>query len=234
MYRPDKIASELKIDLARPAGPQVESVLRELILRLDLEPGSKLSENALARSFNVSRTPVREAISSLVAEHLVEVRPQRGTYVSQISPQAVREAQFIREAIEVALVRAAAEDVTQSELESCVEAMEQQKHAAEKADLDAFHEADILFHDRIASIIGLERAAELARRERAHTDRLRLLSFNTNPPFQRLIDQHGDILLALNERNPDAAAHAMQVHLREILRSIPDAVFAHPAYFSSP
>lgn len=228
------IALEAGIDLARPAGPQVESVLREMILGLDLEPGARLSENELARFFNVSRTPVREAISALAGEQLVEVRPQRGTYVARISPQAVRESQFIREALEIAAVRSAAEDMTEDELEACFEAMELQKKAAEDDNSKAFHEADILFHHRIASVAGFPRVSELAARERAHTDRLRLLSMSTRPPYQRLIDQHGDILLALHDRDADAATRAMENHLREILRAIPDAVFAHPAYFTAP
>ena len=66
--------------------------LRGQIIDFTLLPGELLSENALAAQMQTSRTPVREAIARLASEHCVEVFPQRGTQVSRISMELVRQA----------------------------------------------------------------------------------------------------------------------------------------------
>src|ERR671936_1621606 len=95
-----------------PARTQVYAALRDAIVRAELEPGRRLSENELASWLGVSRTPIREALVRLRDERLVEIVPQLGTFVSRISPQAVADAQFVREALECAAVRAAAARAT--------------------------------------------------------------------------------------------------------------------------
>src|SRR5918999_4989889 len=84
---------------------QIYVALRDAIVRVDLAPGRQLSENELARQLGVSRTPVREALARLRDERLVEVVPQLGTFVARITPAAVADAQFVREALECAAIR---------------------------------------------------------------------------------------------------------------------------------
>src|ERR687894_38551 len=82
--------------------------MRDAIVRVDLAPGQRLSENELAGQLGVSRTPVREALARLRDERLVAVVPQLGTFVTRISTGAVGDAQFVREALECAAIREAA------------------------------------------------------------------------------------------------------------------------------
>src|SRR4029077_20767075 len=92
-----------------PARLFVYAAIRDAIVRAEIEPGARLSENELADQLGVSRTPIREALGRLRDDRLVDVVPQLGTFVSRISTQAVSDAQFIREALECAAVRPAAE-----------------------------------------------------------------------------------------------------------------------------
>ena len=69
--------------------------LTENIIRMELKPGTLISENELSRILGVSRTPIREAIQELVKAQLIEVFPQRGSYVAAISFDAVEEAAFL-------------------------------------------------------------------------------------------------------------------------------------------
>ena len=80
----------------------VYETLRRKVLTLDLPPGTALSENELAAALGVSRTPVRESLILLADEGLVQVFPQVGTFVSRVDPDRVRDAQFLREAVELA------------------------------------------------------------------------------------------------------------------------------------
>src|SRR3954447_18323095 len=94
------------------ARDQVYLALREAIVSAELEPGRRLSENALGDALGVSRTPVREALARLRDERLVAIVPQLGTFVTLLSPQAVADAAFVREALECAAVRLATERAT--------------------------------------------------------------------------------------------------------------------------
>ena len=78
--------------------------LREQILKLQLPPGTPLSENETSLLFKVSRTPVRESFLRLAQEGLVQVLPQRGTFVSLIDTALVEEARFMREQLEKAVI----------------------------------------------------------------------------------------------------------------------------------
>src|SRR3954465_11416261 len=111
------------------ARDQVYDRLRASIVTAELEPGRQLSENELAGRLGVSRTPVREALVRLRDDRLVEIVPQLGTFVAPISDRAVGDAQFVREALECAALRAAAPRVTAEDLD----ALEQNLAAQERA-----------------------------------------------------------------------------------------------------
>ncbi len=78
----------------------VYRVLKESIMNLTLKPGEKISELNIKRTFNVSRSPIREAIVRLVDEELIDVFPQKGTYVSLLDTNLIEDSLFMRVAIE--------------------------------------------------------------------------------------------------------------------------------------
>jgi DNA-binding GntR family transcriptional regulator len=102
---------DILIDKNSSVAVQVHCHLRQLILRLNLKPGEVLSENELSLKLGVSRTPVREAFIRLSEEGLVDIFPQRGTIVAPIRMSEIKEAQFLREILETAIVRRAAENI---------------------------------------------------------------------------------------------------------------------------
>ena len=89
----------------RAAGSSRRAVydeLRRRVLTLQLTPGAPLSENELAAELGISRTPVRESLILLSQEGLVQVFPKVGSFVSRVDPERVADAQFLREAVELA------------------------------------------------------------------------------------------------------------------------------------
>ena len=89
------------------AARRVERELRKAIITLEIQPGASLSEKELADRYGVSRQPVREALINLGKAGLVGIQPRRGTFVAKISLDLMRQARFVRESIEVAVVRRA-------------------------------------------------------------------------------------------------------------------------------
>ena len=86
-------------------GAQLHRILRAAIIRGELSPGQAISEIEMSKRFSISRQPVREAFIKLGEERLIEVLPQRGTYVRKISVKEVLDARHLREIIEVSIAR---------------------------------------------------------------------------------------------------------------------------------
>src|SRR6476469_9105936 len=97
--------STARLDRDRQAAPQVFERLRDMILSLALPPGSPLSRAALAEQFGVSSTPICDALMRLEEEGLVEVFPQYATVVSRIDIGLAQQAHFLRQALELEIVK---------------------------------------------------------------------------------------------------------------------------------
>jgi len=158
--------------------------------------------------FHVSRQPVREAFIKLVEVGVLQVLPQRGTFVKRISPRKVREGRFIREAIEAAVVRKAAVAITDTQLVGLAANLREQKAASKANDTAAFLACDEQFHFLIAQSIDCVAAWETIQDIKAQMDRVRYLSLNEVSPLDLLIKQHVHIVNALKAHDPDAAEEA--------------------------
>src|SRR5215218_5031680 len=154
---------------------RVYANLRDAIVRADLAPGRQLSENELAASLGVSRTPVREALVRLRDDRLVEIVPQLGTFVTPISTRAVADAQFIREALECAAIRAAAPRVTHVDIAALERTLAAQERARDVEDFDAFYVLDDEFHQAICDLSGRS-VWLITQRAKGHLNRIRRLS----------------------------------------------------------
>jgi DNA-binding GntR family transcriptional regulator len=208
-------------ELARePARVQAYAVLREAIVSMELEPGALLSENELARRLDVSRTPVREALIRLRDERLVRIVPQRGTFVAPIRLQAVADAQFVREALECAAVRLAAERATEDGVAALWANVDAQRRAQGADDYEAFYLLDEGLHDRLCDLSGHAIASSLANRARGHLDRVRRLSLPRASYLEQMIAEHEEVVMAVAEGDSAAAEAALRHHLRMVLSEL--------------
>lgn len=207
-------------------------VLRQSIIQMVLAPGQALSEKEIADTFSVSRQPVREAFIRLSEAGLVEVKPQRGTYVVKISQRAVLEARFVRESVEVAVVKLAAEKgIEAAILTELHDLLARQRRCVEPHDHDRFYRLDEAFHRTLSLGVKQQTAWKVIEEVKAQLDRVRYLSVPHSTPLERLVDQHANIVAAIEARNVEQAEQAMCLHLREILVSMPDLVRRFPAMF---
>jgi len=211
----------VRIETGETTAAQVERDLREAIIRLDLAPGSRLSEQEIASRLGVSRQPVREALIALGKSKLVEIRPNRGTIVVRISARQMMEARFVREAIEVAVARRASESFdtwTRRKIDSI---LERQRMAMTGHDHNAFRREDEQFHIAIAEGAGCGLAWNAISDIKAHMDRVCNLQLRNPASMNNLIEQHEKIVAAIDGRNAEAAANAMREHLNGILNDLP-------------
>ena len=201
--------------------------IRRDIVLLRLKPGARLSENELALRFGTSRAPVREALIRLVEEGLIEVLPQRGSFVTRISLAAMKRARFVREAIEVAVVRRAAERGLSPEAMRRISAALAEQEGA-RGDAERFTLADDQFHYLIADDIGIEQIWAVLEREKAQLDRVRFRRLRAVTPVGALIGQHKEIVSAVARRDANAAEAAMRTHLSEVLKIAETLAAEHP------
>ena len=195
---------------------QVADALRLEIISGRLAPGARIVEADLAADLGISRTPVREAISRLAEERLIEVLPQFGSFVAPISFEAVSEAQFIREHLECAIIREAAEKSDEQGLAELRDLLDRQRRAATRQDAADFYPLDETMHARFAELAGRPGIGRLIRRKKAHLDPVRHVSYGRPDHLQELVDQHERVVNAVEARDADAAEIAWREHLRVV------------------
>jgi GntR family transcriptional regulator, rspAB operon transcriptional repressor len=217
-----------------PARTQVYATLRDAIIRAELPPGRKLSENELATWLGVSRTPIREALVRLRDERLVAIVPQLGTFVSRISPQAVADASFIREALECAAIRQTAVVATEDDIAALEENLRAQERADERGDFDAFYVLDEEFHRVLCDLSGHATVWAVSQRAKGHLNRIRRLSIPIPTYIGEMITEHRGVVAAVAEHDPDLAEERLHHHLRMVLREVPQIRSEHPDYFEEP
>jgi DNA-binding GntR family transcriptional regulator len=220
------------LDQEQPIGPQLHRILRERIVRNDLTSGSKISESEIAKTYSISRQPVREAFIKLSEEGLIAIRPQRGTIVRKIDSVAVLEARFVREAVEADIVKLLAEqsdpDVV-AELRTQIDA--QQRVA--KDDPNRFIQLDERFHRTLAEAANKASAWKFLEGLKSQMDRVRFLSFSQFP-MAKLIAQHKAVVDGIAAGNIAQAEVSIRAHLKEILIDLPKIQRANPEFFDEP
>ena len=226
---PETQPHRFALDALMPVGLQLLSSLRDRIVVGELAPGTRLSEQDIATAYGLSRQPVREAFIRLAGEKLVEVRPQRGTFVRKIDLAEVETSRFIREAIEADIARLAAERADADAVAELKRQMARQTEIASHAG-GSFVELDELFHATLARIAGRADAWSYLQPIKMHMDRVRHLTA-TEFPVDRLVSQHGAIVDAIAAHDPDAAEAALRTHLHGVLEDLPKIAQAHPDFF---
>ncbi len=210
---------------------QIADQIEQRILAGDLKVGDQLPpEQELAEQFTVSRTAVREAVKALREKGLVEVRPGRGTFITNGTPAAVRHSLGlllkigsadgsvslveVREILEPEIAALAATRVNEEHIAAMREAVEAMDAALDNAEV--FVEADLDFHLALAeatqnAIIPalIDSIVDLLREQR---QRIAVVSGG----LERGQYHHKRILDAVVRRDPDAAREAMQAHLRQV------------------
>jgi len=213
------------------AGQQIYKVLRQFIVNCTFAPGESISDKEISDMFGVSRQPVRDAFIKLAEAGLIQVLPQRGTFVRKISSRQVRNARFIREAVETAIVEKAAECISEADLLTLDAILARQRLAAQNNDVGQFLTLDDEFHYTLAKSIDCIEAWEMIENIKAQMDRVRFLTLPGISPIEKMTDQHQAVIEALHAHDPAQAREAMHTHLREMIFTFKPASQIHPEWF---
>ena len=207
--------------------------LRSAIVALRLAPGTRIDKVEICGRLGVSRQPLAEAIARLAEERLVEVEPQKGTFVARIRLADVVEAAFVRRALEVATVEALAPCIDRATLSRLERLLGYQAAAGKARDADEFYALDVRFHAALFDCLEMRRVAEVVDASRAQLERARRLLLPTPTRNRDTLREHRAILAALNERSASRAAAAMGAHLDEGMSELRRYAAARPDLFET-
>jgi DNA-binding GntR family transcriptional regulator len=211
----------------------VYSELRAAIIGLQLEPGVRLDKTEICERLGVSRQPVAEALTYLSEERLVQVEPQKGTFVTRIRLADAVEAAFVRQALEAATVRAIAPGIDDATLAQLRRLISYQSAALRAKDFEEFYAFDVRFHATLLERLAYRRVAEVVESSRAQTERIRRLLLPKPGRSAATIQEHQAIVDGLATRDGEKAAAMMRDHLDEVMSELTKLAAARPDLFEA-
>ncbi|WP_281859408.1 GntR family transcriptional regulator [Litoreibacter halocynthiae] len=215
----------------RTSVDEVFDTLHHDIVTLKLMPGTKISEVEIANKFSVSRQPVRDAFSRLGNLGLLLIRPQRATVIRKFSIPDISHARFVRTAIEVEVLRTAILKWADTDTTAIRENMAEQAKAVKAQDTDRFHELDYEFHKLLCLAAGFELAFETIAENKTKVDRLCRLSLEEPTEMGVLLEDHTQILAALDKNDFVALETTIRKHLARLDSIVERIQKEHSEYF---
>jgi DNA-binding GntR family transcriptional regulator len=199
----------LKSSLTDKAHQQI----REWIVRYYLKPGARLHVSDLAHSLQMSQTPVREALSMLEKEHLIEREHQKGFRVSALSLQGIEDLYDLRIALEVLAARQAAQRMSRSDRKRLAAVIAEVGRLMKNGDKQRILELEQDFHVIILEASGNKPLAEMGR---AILDRIWIIQninllTSDNLSYAHL--QHAKVLQAIERGDPQQVSMLMKRHI---------------------
>lgn len=178
-----------------------------------LLPGERLDEVTLAERFGVSRTPLREALHSLAASGLVEVRPHRGAIVAEVGPERLVEMFEVMAELEAMCGRRAARRMTDEDMLALKEAHHSSAEVEKAGDFDGYYYANERFHFCIYDSSHNEFLAEQAKLLHRRLRPYRRLQLRVRNRLATSYREHDRIVGALAAGNGELAAELLRAHV---------------------
>ena len=201
-------------DLAAPAlYEQVAERLRNRIYAHELAPGAWIDEQALAQEYGISRTPMREALKVLAAEGLVQLKPRRGCYVTELSERDLDEIFPVMALLEGRCAFEAAQRAEADDLAHLAAIHERLEKYAAEGDADRFFEANQAFHLAVQQLAGNRWLSQLINDTRKLMKLTRRDSLRLEGRLKQSLAEHRAILRAIQRHDANDAGRLMQNHL---------------------
>lgn len=192
---------------------EVAERLRQRIFAHELTPGTWIDEQKLAEQYGISRTPLREALKVLASEGLVELKPRRGCYVTEISGQDLDDIFPLMAMLEGRAAAEAVQRASAAEVRELKAIHERLEAAARDGRIDAFFEANQEFHRRIQEMSGNRWLLSVIQDLRKVLKLSRLHSLSLEGRLQQSLDEHRAIMAALDSGDRNRVEKQMHDHL---------------------
>lgn len=213
-----------------PLHKQVAASLRKMIVEGELVPGARVPERVLCERFGISRTPLREALKVLSYEGLLELNPNRGATVTEVSEAAVDEMFPVMGALEALAGRLACQHIEDDELNAIENLHRQMLEHYQRGEAEPYFRVNEQIHEAILQAsrnqILITTYHELSRRVR----RMRYIARLTPERWQQAVGEHEQMITALRARDGDTLASVLHDHLQTKLETVKHHLRAKQAH----
>lgn len=194
--------------------------IEEIVLSGELPAGAKLDEMALARRFDVSRTPVREALRRLASAGMVDIIPNRGAFVAMLSNERLHDMLMAMGELEATCARLAAISMTPQERQALQRLHNRMGETVEPNDVGAFGEMNEAFHVLLYRGAHNQYLAELASALRKRLSLYRRTQFRTESRLKNSFSEHDSVVRAVLSGDHEKAHAAMLRHFDMVESSV--------------
>lgn len=196
-------------------GDYVFDTLKQEILSLELKPGQPISENEICARFDVSRTPVREALRRLQEQGFVNTIPYSGTYVTLLNLTDIKQMIYMRVAVELMVMRDFMQIATPLLLEEVRHQIRCQELLIREPGFEPedFYHMDAQMHSIWFHATDKDKLWEFIQAQQLHYTRFRMLDFVTETDFTRIIREHSELLALLEKKDEKSLEQALKEHL---------------------
>lgn len=192
---------------------EVAERLRQRIFNHELTPGTWIDEQKLAEQYGISRTPLREALKVLASEGVVELKPRRGCYVTEISRQDMDDIFPLMAMLEGRCALEAVRRAKPADIRALKAIHERLEVAAKDGRIDAFFEANQEFHRLIQDLANNRWLLSVIQDLRKVLKLSRLHSLSLEGRLQQSLEEHRAIMAAFEANDAEKAEKTMQDHL---------------------
>jgi len=206
------VRSVVKSRELRPA-QDIYTAVKDLILSFELQPGARFTETELADRFGVSRTPIREALLRLEAEHYITIRSKQGCFVRDIDIADLTQRYQVRIELELLSLELAGMHMSDKELKALAEAWDPKVQRGRSAKPDVMLAREESFHLTLAKGGGNHALYEYIQDINHHIRIVRRLDFTNADRISSTYDEHYRITKLLLDRNVKAAQRLMREHI---------------------
>ncbi len=215
---------------------QVYKQILKRIVKLQLEPGQLISENQMAGEYGVSRSVIRTAFARLQQMGLIEIYPQRGTYVSQMDLHLIEDILVLRTAVEKEVVYEMFTSLGVEDRKALVKRLEenlveQEKCSNEQNYFGKFPRLDTEFHKIMIGGVGRYALVDMLGDIMWHLGRWRSFDVMFASRIKELIAEHRAIVEALEQENLALTQERIALHLQTITPIKDQALAQYPSYF---
>ncbi len=196
---------------------QVYTILKGMIADYRFNPGMRVNVEQIAKEVGASRTPVWEAVHRLIQEGLLENVPNRGVFMSALTPKQAIELYTVRESLESLAARLAISNVDEKTIKKMTKCLDEQYRAVQKEDLVSYSRLDYDFHAMVYEASGNRTLQEMLETIK---NKMRPIAMHINPILSSLYHDHVEILEAFQEKDPDKAEAAFRKHNFQMIAQI--------------
>ena len=202
--------------------------LREKILSGELREGEQLRQDAIAAEFQISRIPVREALSHLAAEGLITIVANRGAVVSALSPDEIMEMFETRGVLECYMLRCAIPNMKEEDFQNAEEILGRYEQSLEHdSEVKSWGQWNWSFHSALYAPANRPVMLSLVKTLNINCDRYTRLHLVFTRDMHRAGQAHRDLLAACRTKNPDVAAAELWKHITEAGEYLKEFITRH-------